>query len=77
MIEIVLLDELDFADHIAVGAGERVTVDQGPDHDENAIAVLVVNFIMGIPFTHVDTSDSVEGWKARDIPSLGTSGRWG
>ncbi len=26
---------------------------------------------MGIPFTHVDTSDSVEGWKARDIPSLG------
>ncbi len=28
-------------------------------------------FQMGIPFTHVDTSDSVEGWKARDIPSLG------
>jgi hypothetical protein len=28
---------------------------------------------VGIPFTHVGTPDSVEGWKAlQDIPSLGT-----
>jgi hypothetical protein len=26
---------------------------------------------IGIPFTHVDTSDSVGGSKARDIPLLG------
>ncbi len=26
---------------------------------------------MGIPFTHVDTSDSVGGWKAREIRSRG------
>jgi predicted transcriptional regulator len=33
---------------------------------------------MGIPFTHVDTSDSVGGWKAQDIRSLGliTLGRF-
>ena len=33
---------------------------------------------LGIPFTHVDASDSVGGWKARDIPWLGliTLGRF-
>ncbi len=39
------------------------------DEDEDDFARLWSK--MGIPFTHVDTSDSVEGWKARDIPSLG------
>jgi len=31
----------------------------------------LVSNLRGIPFTHVATSDSVGGWKAHDIPSLG------
>jgi len=34
-------------------------------------AAALVSSEMGIPFTHVATSDSVGGWEARDIPSLG------
>ncbi len=53
-----------------VAAGQRCRrSDAGPDQPRLDAADLLPE--MGIPFTHVDTSDSVEGWKARDIPSLG------
>src|ERR1039458_8568128 len=61
----------------AVDVGAQIIVAQGAEAGGHGLVRATFTLVpeiaeVGIPFTHVGTPDSVEGWKARQgIPSLG------